>query len=667
MPDNESKKFKESLNLSEKLTKQINKMNDGFTKGGEAHAKQLATYKKIIDASKQAAEAGKMSEESLKRRVELVSALSDKTKDMGELSVKSRNLDKEINTLKKKRNWYAENGHDFQKETTNQTIKELNTNKKQVDEARDKLAVVEAEAKKTNVLDKLTGGLFSKAKAMKKTYEEQGKSVGMQTFMWVSIGALIGLATKLLTSFAKSIDEIGQTFGVLASDREFTDNLLDSGVAATALGKGLGDILSTVGSLASEFGLTLDEASNLSLKVLDTAMATGLSNDEAGKLFGSFMQIGGLSSEAAENLTESTFQLAKQNGVAPSQVLKDIAGSTETIATFSKGTSENLFEAAVAARQLGLNIDTIAKSARGMLNFQESLNAEIEASLMLGKDLDFQKARELALNKDIAGFQDEIKRQLGDIGDFRELDVFQQESLAKALNMSVTETAKLASGTEKLSLAGALSAGNFEDLAGEDALSNLSKMVNKFKELGSTLLRELGEPLSKAVGALYDMFTSQENLDSIKESIKGMATWIMSIPENLSKMFTTAQLLVGVFGTILSISKGIALAKAASMVFGAGSVSFGLGAAAALAGVIATWATISALPSFQDLPAGMGATGTGVFHSEGSFGSEAVLHTEPIVAELKKIRIIQETQAEEMARLTSKGVGAEFRTMRSGI
>ena len=60
--------------------------------------------------------------------------------------------------------------------------------------------------------------------------------------------------------------------------------------------------------------------------------------------------IAGLSQEQSEALIEGTAQLARQAGVAPQQVLKDIAASTETIAEFTKGGAENIAEAAVQAR-----------------------------------------------------------------------------------------------------------------------------------------------------------------------------------------------------------------------------------------------------------------------------------------------------------------------------
>ena len=71
------------------------------------------------------------------------------------------------------------------------------------------------------------------------------------------------------------------------------------------------------------------------------------------------------------------------------------------------------------------------------MNFQSSLNAEMESSIMIGRQLNLQKARELALSKDLTGFQKEIKNQLSGIGDFTELNVFQQESLAKALGPEI--------------------------------------------------------------------------------------------------------------------------------------------------------------------------------------------------------------------------------------
>ena len=327
-------------------------------------------------------------------------------------------------------------------------------------------------------------------------------------------------------------------------------------------------------------------------------MATGLSNDEATKLFGTLNQVVGLTANQSENLIESTAQLARQAGVAPQQVLKDIAGSSETIATFTKDSGKNLFEAAVAARQFGLNIDSVAK-ARSTLDFQSSLESELQASVLLGTQLNLQKARQLALDKDLVGFQAEIKNQLSDIGDFTELDVFQQESLAKALGMSVGEVAKLASGTQQLSVAGALSSESFGDLLGQDGIeSNLTTLINSFKSLGATLVNELGGPLEDVIGKFKDFVQSSGGVEVIKQTVLGVAS-------GLGKLISSLPTVIGLMVSLkaVSIAAGIAQTILAVTASAATAIIGGIGGIV-IAGVIAA-AIASAVGSIPKAQTGI--------------------------------------------------------------
>ena len=261
----------------------------------------------------------------------------------------------------------------------------------------------------------------------------------------VAFGAMATIATK----FAAMIDSIGSKFGSLTNmGSQFQSDLLDSSVEATKLGGGIEDVAAITSTLASNFGMNVEEAAKLSSKVFDTSKAIGISADEGANLFGVLTQTADLSADQAERLAEGAAQLARQRGVAPQAVLKDIAGSAETIAIWTKDGGDNLVEAAVAAREMGLSLDSVAKAARSSLDFQSSLEAELTASAMLGQQINLQKARELALDKDLVGFQEELKNQLGAIGDFTALNALEQESVSKALGRSVSEVAKLASGTE---------------------------------------------------------------------------------------------------------------------------------------------------------------------------------------------------------------------------
>ena len=166
--------------------------------------------------------------------------------------------------------------------------------------------------------------------------------------------------------------------------------------------------------------MNVDQAAQLSSKVFDTSKAIGLSAAEGANLFGVLTQTANLSAEQAESLAEGAFQLARQAGVAPVAVLQDIASSAEEVALFTEDGGENIAEAAVQARQLGLSLSTTAKVAEGLLDFENSIRAEQEASVLIGRQLNLQRARELALNNDIAGATKEIVNQLGSEAEFNE-------------------------------------------------------------------------------------------------------------------------------------------------------------------------------------------------------------------------------------------------------
>ena len=194
------------------------------------------------------------------------------------------------------------------------------------------------------------------------------------------------------------------------------------------IGATIEDVVATTSALAGEFGISATEAADLSAQVIDTAKAVGLSNEEAAKLSGILQTTSGLSAEQAEQLTEGAFQLAVANNVTPDAVMKDLAGSAEEFASFSKDGGDNLVQAAVQARALGLSLQDTAKISEGLLNFQDSITKEVEASVLIGRQLNLQKARELALNNDIEGAMKEVVEQVGSEEEFNRIKCHTEKS-----------------------------------------------------------------------------------------------------------------------------------------------------------------------------------------------------------------------------------------------
>ncbi len=81
--------------------------------------------------------------------------------------------------------------------------------------------------------------------------------------------------------------------------------------------------------------------------------------------------------------------------------------------------------------------------ASSLLNIEDSLSAEMEAELLTGKELNLEKAREAALNGDVATLQAEIAKNAGSIEEFNNLSVISQEAYAKALGMSRQDLGKM--------------------------------------------------------------------------------------------------------------------------------------------------------------------------------------------------------------------------------
>ena len=100
----------------------------------------------------------------------------------------------------------------------------------------------------------------------------------------------------------------------------------------------------------------------------------------------------------------------------------------------------------MAARRLGLSLGNVADIASNLLDFESSIESQMEASVLLGRQLNLDKARELALTGDLAGLAEEVKNQVGSQAEFEAMNVIERQSLAKAIGVSVADLGKIVAG-----------------------------------------------------------------------------------------------------------------------------------------------------------------------------------------------------------------------------
>lgn len=251
-------------------------------------------------------------------------------------------------------------------------------------------------------------------------------------------------------------DKLGETV------REMGGYLGTVSLQTTGLSFIFKDATQTISALSDEFGGLKDISFDTQLNANLMAANMGISGDEAAKVMGNFARLNGGSADVAVNLADSTKELAKQNGLVPSKIMKEVAGSAEAFALFGKRGGKNIAEAAVAAGKLGVNMDTISGVADHLLDFDSSINDEMELSAMLGKNMNLDYARSLAYQGDLVGATKEVVNQMGGQAAFSKMDYFAKKKAAEMLGTSVENMQKMLENSDKLNKDGTLQLTTFD-------------------------------------------------------------------------------------------------------------------------------------------------------------------------------------------------------------
>ena len=175
-----------------------------------------------------------------------------------------------------------------------------------------------------------------------------------------------------------------------------------------------------------------------------------------------------------------------------------------------------LTKAVALSKQLGANMSDIEGAADGLLNFESSIRKEMEAELLLGRDLNLSKARELALNNDMAGLMKELVAQAGSLEALQGMNRLQQDGLAGALEISKDAMGEMLETGEALATQkdAELDRDAQEALNNEKMLSLQEKQtlaMEKFSEtiqmLGPLLLVAAAAAAAVAIAATFGVAT----------------------------------------------------------------------------------------------------------------------------------------------------------------
>lgn len=125
------------------------------------------------------------------------------------------------------------------------------------------------------------------------------------------------------------------------------------------------------------------------------------------------------------------------------KVLDQVANVSDDIYIRLKGNPEAIAKAVMETDRLGLSLEKVNQIGESLLNFEQSIEAELKAELLTGRAINLEKARELALMGDTENLAKEIANQVGSIHEFEKMNVIQRKAYAEAMGMSVQEMASM--------------------------------------------------------------------------------------------------------------------------------------------------------------------------------------------------------------------------------
>ena len=260
-------------------------------------------------------------------------------------------------------------------------------------------------------------------------------------------------------------------------------------------------------TMQQRLGLSADEATKLTF----LASATGKSVKDQNEAIVGQVQ--------AMNVNNKT-------GIKYQQVMKDIseAGNATalTIGKFPGG----MAKAAFNARKLGLTLAQVGRISENNLDFESSIANEMEAELLLGKDLQLDKLRLASMNGNQAEVAAEIARITKEAGDFSKMNVYQQQALAKAMGMTreeladsiVKEKALKALGVDK----------------GKDMTTQLKTKIKTALAIKDEAEREKALAGIRAVSGGTELIRQQENKSLQEKAAKAQS----DMTESMTKFAT---------------------------------------------------------------------------------------------------------------------------------
>jgi len=362
--------------------------------------------------------------------------------------------------------------------------------------------------------------LLQKGKAMRQEKNELDEKnakllekINDLTAKWTLLN-LLKMGYDRFVQLDKAAENFRRTTGFTNTQMvELRKNVESVNKDFAALGVTIENAYKAAQALTDVFGrtslVTKDAIENIALMSANL----GVVEADAAEALSIFQGMGGATQEVAMNTMMAGAALSEKTGVPFSKVMGDIAKSSGTTAMLLGTTPSKLMKAAIAARALGTDLNTIAAQQEKLLNYSDSINSELEASALLGRSISFQRARQLAYEGKVEESAKAKKEQL-------KMQEAELEKLRKTNDLtkdSVLEENKKAIAQAKI----------------QGLMTQINNLLDQMKTTFADLLEPVITPLVKILIPAFKLLSLV--VKGIAPIIKGMVYPFQYIAEKISE------------------------------------------------------------------------------------------------------------------------------------
>jgi len=357
----------------------------------------------------------------------------------------------------------------------------------------------------------------------------------------------------------RQLVEIGKALGYQAYS--FRENLASFSQLSSNINVTSKSLTEAFGQIAKTTGFAYEYSVDQLETQVKLTKQVGLQADEAAQIQRFAVLNGKTSEETYRSFVKGLVAARNQLkvGIDFRATLAEAANVSGQLAANLGFNPERIAKAVVTAKALGLTFEQLKSATSSLLDFGSSIENELKAELLTGKQLNLERARAAALAGDQVTLAEELAKNIGTAADFTKMNVLQQNALAASVGMTsdqLSETLRkreeaIASGKSLAQVteeeaAQALERQNIQEkfnaamLKLQDIVGNL--IAGPFGTLLNVLTDIFGLVTSilKPIGFFGEMINrlvgSAKGLGSVLKGILGVATLISAIVNPLGTL-----------------------------------------------------------------------------------------------------------------------------------